>query len=111
MVEMKPTKHKIYGSSDDLIEFEGDVNGEVECYGTDDQEHGVLVTLSDGTMLEVKYGKADMGIWGITVLNMGTCFDHIDPCMDEDANPYSDIAYFRDGLKWAYASKEWEKVR
>ena len=29
---------KIYGTSDDLIEFEGDVDGEVGCYGTDDAE-------------------------------------------------------------------------
>jgi hypothetical protein len=108
---MEATKNKVYGASDDLIEFEGDVYGEVGCYGTDDEEHGVLVMFSDGTILEVKYGKLDLGIWGITLLNMGTCFDHIAQCTDENAEIYSDIAYFRDGLKWAYASKEWERVK
>ncbi|MFA6315769.1 MAG: hypothetical protein WC648_05385 [Candidatus Paceibacterota bacterium] len=101
----------VYGSSDDLIEFSGDVYGEVGCYGTDDNEHGVLVIFSDGTLLEVKYGKCDMGIWGITLIQKGSLFDKIEPCMDENAKPYSDIAIFKDGLKWAYASKEWEKVK
>lgn len=45
---------KIYGASDDLIEFEGDVR--------------------------------------------------IDQCVDEDADMYSDVAHFKDGLKWAYAA-------
>lgn len=38
---------KIYGSSDDIVYFEGDVNGQVDCFGTDDQEKGVLVVCSD----------------------------------------------------------------
>ena len=101
---------KVYGASDDLIEFDGDVSGEIGNYGTDDREHGELVILSDGTLLEVKYGKADMAIWGIIVINQGTLFDHLKACNDEDANPYSDIAYFKDGLKWAYGASDWEKV-
>ena len=101
---------KIYGESDDLIEARGDVRGEVGCYGTDDREHGVLLMFSDGTLLEVKYGKADMGIWGVTLIKAGELFEKIDQCNDEDADPYSDIAYFKDGLKWAYAAKDWQKV-
>ena len=27
---------KVYGCSDDLVETEGDIRGEIECYGTDD---------------------------------------------------------------------------
>ena len=102
---------KIYGASDDLIEADGDVCGEVGCYGTDDQEHGVLLLLSDGTLLEVKYGKADMGVWGITLVIAGELFEKIEPCSDEDADPHSDVAYFKDGLKWAYAATEWQKVK
>ncbi len=101
---------KIYGCSDDLIEFDGDVSGEIGKYGTDEDEHGVLLICNDGTILEVKYGKADMGIWGITLLNKGSLFDHIDLCTDEDADPYSDVAHFKDGLKWAYAATVWQKV-
>lgn len=103
---------KIYGASDDLIEFEGDIHGEVGCYGTDETERGVLVFLSDGTALEVKYGKLDEGIWGVRLLIKGTLFDRIEECTDATADPYSDIAFFKDGLKKAYAATgEWEKVQ
>jgi len=101
---------KIYGSSDDLIEFEGDFTGEVGCYGTDDREHGVLVLVSDGSVLEVKYGKGGDGIWEVKLLKQGQQFDRIEPCTDEDADIYSDIAYFKAGITWAYAATEWEKV-
>lgn len=102
---------KVYGCSDDLIEFEGDVDGEVGCYGTDDSDNGVLVVFSDGTLIEAKYGKGGKGIWGLTLIEKGKLFDKIDPCTDEDAEIYSDVAYFKDGLKSAYAAKEWERVR
>lgn len=95
---------KIYGASDDLIEFEGDVSGEVGCYDTE-----VLLICSDGTLVKVIYG--DEGIWKITALKMGSLFKHILICEDEDADPHSDILEFQDGLKWVYAAKEWEKVR
>lgn len=102
---------KIYGCSDDLIEFEGDVRGEVCSYGTDDAERGVLLVCSDGTRLEVKYGKGGQGIWGITVLDRGSLLTEVVPCDDEDADPYSDVAIFASGLKRIYAAKEWEVVR
>ena len=102
---------RVYGASDDLIEFEGDVRGEVGCYGTDEQEHGVLLVFSDGTVLEAKYGKASQGIWAITVLAKGGLFAAIELCDDEKEDPYSDQVTFKDGLKWAYAAKEWELVK
>ena len=102
---------KVFGNNDDLIEFEGDVFGEVGCYGTDESESGVLVIFSDGTILEIKYGKLDMGIWGINLFQAGTLFEKIVPCVDDNATPYSDIATFKDGLKWAYAATAWEKVK
>lgn len=102
---------QVYGASDDLIEFEGDFSGEVGCYGTDENEHGVLVMLSDGTVLEVKYGKDDRGIWEVKCLRKGSLFDRIETCDDEDADPYSDVAHFKKGIKWAYAATgDWEKV-
>lgn len=103
---------KLYGASDDLIEFDGDINGEVGCYGTDDREHGVLVVFSDGTVLEVKYCGKVPGVWGVSLLKQGGLFLRIDQCADPDAKPYSDQAYFGDGLKWAYAAKnDWELVK
>ena len=105
---------KVYGASDDLIEFDGDVHGEVGCWnngGSNNDKDGVLVACSDGTLLAVKYHKPGMGVWSVTLLHAGELFDHIDPCVDEDATPYSDVAHFRDGLKWAHAATEWERVK
>lgn len=108
---MSDVKTIIYGASDDLIEFEGEFTGEVGCYGTEDQEHGVLVFVSDGTILEVKYGKNGDGIWEVKPVKKGSLLIGIDQCTDEDADPYSDVAKFAAGVKWAYAAKEWEKVK
>lgn len=102
---------KVWGASDDLIEFEGDFRGEVGCYGTDEEERGVLLVFSDGTLLEVKYGKGGRGIWGITLVSKGTLLDGIEQCDSADADPYSDVATFREGLKWVYAAKKWEPVK
>lgn len=102
---------KVYGCSDDLIEFEGEAfKGEVGCYSTDDREHGVLVFMSDGTIIEVKYGKGGNGIWEIILIKTGRLLDHIDLCHDSEAPIYSDVAYFRDGITGAYAATEWERV-
>jgi hypothetical protein len=104
---------KVYGASDDLIEFDGDIHGEVGCYGTDADDHdGVLCIFSDGTLLNVRYGKNGDAIWGITLVKKGELLDRIDQCSDEDADPYSDVAHFKPGLRWAYAAKgTWEAVK
>lgn len=101
---------KIYGASDDLIEFEGEYRGEAVAYGTDRDEKGVLLVCSDGTLLEAKYGKNDMAIWGINLIKAGELFERIDLCDDENADPHSDIAYLKEGIKWIYWCREWIKV-
>jgi hypothetical protein len=102
----------VYGASDDLIEFDGEYGGEVGCYGTEDRERGVLVVFSDGTIVEVKYGKNDKAIWGINIINKGTLYDYIDVCTDEDSDPCSDVLRLKSGLKWAYAATgDWELVQ
>ena len=103
---------KVYGCSDDLVEIDGDVHGEVGSFGTDDREQGVLLMFSDSTVLEVKYGKNNESIWEVKLLKQGSLFERIDQCADPDADPYSDVAHFKKGLTWAYAARgEWEKVR
>lgn len=100
---------KVYGASDDLVEFEGDVDGEVGGYGAED---GILVALSDGSLLTVKYGKPhDGGLWGISVVRKGDLFDRVEECTEETDAGHSDVAHFKKGLKWAYATTNWEKVR
>lgn len=102
---------RIYGASDDLIEFDGDVRGEVGCYGTDDDGHpGVLLVCSDGTLLTVKYGSPLGAIWTVAAVHGGSLLDGIDRCLNEDEKLYSDVARFRDGLKWVFAAKKWERV-
>lgn len=101
----------IYGASDDLIEVDGGkAGGEVNCYGTDESERGVLMVCSDGTMLEVKYGKGGQGIWSVTLIKKGTAFVGIEQCDSEDASPHSDVASFSEPLAWCYAATTWEKV-
>lgn len=91
---------KVYGSSDDLIEIEGEpAKGEpfdeFGCYGRFDDDEGFL-SFSDGTVLSVKYN----GQWLFRVKQKGDLFDHKDDATDDDSN-YSDVAYFKDGVKWA----------
>ncbi len=98
---------RIYGASDDLVEIEGDVSGEVDCYDAD-----VLLACSDGTAILAHYGKpARVGVWCLTVLREGDLYEGIDLCTSEDADPYSDVVRFRDGLKWVRAGKGGELVR
>ena len=101
---------KIYGASDDLLEFDGDVDGEANACLSDWGDHGVLVVCSDGTILEARYGKGDAAMWGIAILQKGSLLDHIQPSTDENTEKYSDVAFFRDGLRWAYAARKWERV-
>lgn len=101
---------RVYGASDDLIEFNGDVYGEVGFYDSNDTGPGCLLMFSDSTVLEAKYGKDVGAIWELRLLRKGSLFVGIEQCVDEDAAPHSDVATFKDGLKWAYAAKEWEAV-
>jgi len=100
---------RIYGASDDLIEFDGEYQGEVGHYN-DNEDEPVLVFISDGTLLEVVYGKADLAVWRVTPVVQGSLFDKVEVCNDEDAKIYSDVVYMKPGIKWAYVAKEWEKV-
>jgi hypothetical protein len=100
----------VWGSSDDLVEFEGDVYGEVGCHGTDDRDTGILVVFSDGTVLDIKYGKSDLAIWGITVLRRGDLLIGVEQCTSDTDDRYSDVATFKPGLTWARVATEWKKV-
>jgi len=98
---------KIYGASDDLIESEGDVGGEVGHSA----DSSVLIFLSDGTVVTMRYGKADLGIWAIDLIVEGALFERLESCSDENADPNSDVLFLRDGIKWGYVATEWEKIK
>lgn len=94
---------KIYGCSDDLIECEGDVTGEVSS-------SFALLVCSDGTVLDIIY--ADEGVWRIRVLREGDKFNNLYLCSYQGDEDYSDYVIFEHGLKWVYASKGgWERVK
>lgn len=106
-------KTKVYGASDDLIEFEGDYSGEQGEYNTSEL-HPVALFISDGTVMFIWY--SDAGIWKINVKHKGSLFDEMTICTDENETPYSDVVYFKDGIKWAYGiriflEEGFEKIR
>lgn len=105
---------EIYGASDDLIEFRGDVHA--ECYyhsltKSGEEDTGNLIMCSDGTLLHIRYGKETLAVWSIVPLHQGALFDRVDPCFDEEAERYSDTVWLRDGVTWAYVASEWDRAR
>ena len=73
----------IYGSSDDLIEIEGDIVEEFDC--TDGEER--FLAFSDGTVLSVEYTNG--GIWRINrVKNGGASYSKVEATDPDDE--YSD---------------------
>jgi hypothetical protein len=105
---------KVYGCSDDLISFFGDVDGEVaaDAFGMQDEDHAGLIMCSDGTVLRAMYGDTEgRAIWKLTLLHKGTLFVGIEVCTDENADPASDVATFLDGLTFAYVAHRWDRVK
>lgn len=106
----------VYGASDDLIEFKGiRFNGEVGGnFDTDDKKQA-LVFCSDGTVLQVGYGKSAGGVelaaWEIRLVAQGGLFERIEECRNDEDDPHSDVAVFAGDLSWAYVAKTWERVQ
>jgi len=101
---------KVYGASDDMVAFDGDVNREAGFYHARYDKKGALLICSDGTLLRIRHGKGDAAFWKITLLKRGSLFGTIEARCDEDGEPHSDIAHFHDGLHWAYIASQWEPV-
>lgn len=99
---------KVYGCSDDLVEFEGNLRGEIGSISS----HGDLIAFSDGTIIIAKYGKPGIGgVWSLTVLREGYLFSAWTECTDEDAAVYSDVIDFEDGILKAWVGHHAEKVQ
>ena len=82
---------KIYGYSDDLIEIEGQMEDEIDCYNAT-----LRITFLDGTVVEFSYGKPEGAIWKCNLVSQGKYFDKIDYCTNEEDEVYSDILYMKD---------------
>jgi hypothetical protein len=50
---------RIYGASDDLIEFEGDIYDEFNWYGRDAWQCQLIAPNGDGLTINVRYGADD----------------------------------------------------
>ena len=99
---------QVYGCQDDLIGFEGDIDGETAYYSSNDE--APVIFLSDGTVLKIAYGIDGKAIWEIKLVEKGKLFDHIELCTGETDDLYSNVAHFKDGLTWAYVAHEFERV-
>ena len=103
---------RIYGASDDLIEIEGNINDEHDCY---DHKRPIKITGSDGTIANIFYN----GEWKIKVKKIGTKYMHRIDNVGEDGKhigiangvpSYSDVLVFSEGLEWVkVGSKTYKK--
>lgn len=57
---------EVYGSSDDLIEIDGDIIEEFTDY--DAEENPLFLAFSDGTLLSIKHVD---GVWRICPMHLG----------------------------------------
>ncbi len=99
-----------YGASDDLIEIDGEFSEEFSCYIRDDNEK-IILALSDGTVLDVKY--TDYGVWRFTLVAKGLLYDGKEEGY-EDAEgrlENSDVVRFKDGIKWAILGRDAQVAR
>lgn len=89
---------KIYGSSDDCIEIEGDIND--EFYAVNDEP--TLLGFSDGTVLEIEYNSD--GIWRIAPVYKGSAtYNKEFEATNSDSDDYSDVVTLTSSdpnLKW-----------
>lgn len=80
---------KIYGTSDDLIEIEGQMEDEINIY-----DCGLKIEFTDGTIVQFDYSSD--GIWECVAINKGDKFDYIEEHDPMDEDNYSDILYMKD---------------
>jgi len=95
-------KTKIYGASDDLVEIEGQISDEHDCY---DHKKPINISVSDGTKATIFYD----GEWKINVKFAGSKYiEKIDSIGDngrhegnaKGCTPYSDVIIFEEGIEW-----------
>ncbi len=90
----------VYGSSDDLIEIDGDVREEFGVPSYNDPT--ALLAFSDGTVLRITY-TAD-GFWRITPVVVASEYE-LRQATDEDTD-YSDRATLRGDITWVVLGTE-----
>lgn len=86
----------LYGSSDDLIEIEGDVREEF----SHPEDDPCWVAFSDGTVVSVTY--TGDGVWRIAPVHTGRCTLDVVQAVSADDDNYSDRATLSgETITWA----------
>lgn len=94
----------IYGASDDLIEIEATAFTDEE-FGVwlDSPQHSIILAVSDGTILRVRYDED--GIWRFTPSVVGSASVDIVPGVDDRF--HSDrVTLTGDNLRWVVLATE-----
>jgi hypothetical protein len=100
---MEKTHTIIYGASDDLIEIEGQIEGEYGNYTL--ASRGIPFECSDETKGMIVYD----GDWKITVEKQGSLFQELRPNVGDSGKhtdlafkctSYSDVLILKDGILW-----------
>lgn len=102
-------KLKIYGSSDDLVEIEGDYREEFNPHS---DEWSYLI-FSDGTAIKILY--TGNGVWKIELIAIGKETVHkFTPCIAENIDEtYSDELILEGTFRWVIFATEaqFENIR
>lgn len=96
----------IYGASDDLIEVEGSISEE---FNPPDDDEPTLLAFSDGTLLQIQYGKGG-AFWRISPLIYGTAKYSKTEATDEDGD-YSDRATLEGDFKWVVCGSQYARAK
>jgi hypothetical protein len=100
---MEKTHTLIYGASDDLVEIEGQIEGEYGNYTL--ASRGIPFECSDETKGTIVYD----GDWKITIKKQGSLFHELRPNVGDNGKhtdlalkctSYSDVLIFKDGILW-----------
>lgn len=84
---------KIYGSSDDLIEVEGNVNEEFGHYS----DEPAMLGCSDGTLIRVRHDEE--GIWRLTIIRSGKDTTY-DLRLGQDDRQHTDVLTLHADVNW-----------
>lgn len=96
----------VYGSSDDLIEIDGDI---YEEFNAESNDVPTLLAFSDGTVLRVHYGET--GVWRITPVATGSATLQITQEPEDDDDNYTDRATLTGEISWIVAGTEIAKAK
>lgn len=98
-------KITVRGSSDDLIEIEGDIVEEFNWYSSEDPDDERVLAFSDGTLLRVAYDKD--GLWHFNRLMAGSAvLEKIEGDVEADRG---DVIHLTGDIKWVTFGDSWAK--